>query len=102
MRMLHPKRRLKTQAPLFKNAGVVSGVVTCQDKTKAMPNHLAEKKSNKNDNQPSGTRVIGGVVTLNDKAAEAKPSCQSNFKKEFVRLHYKTKYNNMYCFPVLP
>ena len=45
MRILHPKRRLKTQAPLSKNAGVVSGVVTCQDKTKAMPNHLAEKKA---------------------------------------------------------
>ena len=82
--------------------GVINGGVTPKDKTKAMPSHLTgKKKKNKNDKQPYWTGVIGGVVTPKAKAAEAKSLCQHDFKKEFVRLPYKTKYK-MYCFQVLP
>ena len=96
-----PKEKTKNSSPFVQKCwGSNWGCyMPRQDKSNAKP--PCWKKSNKNDNQPSGTRIIGGVVTLNDKAAEAKPSCQSNFKKEFVRLPYKTK-NNMYCFQVLP
>ena len=62
---------------------------------------LLERKKNKNDKQLYWTGVIGGVVTPKAKAAEAKSLCQHDFKKEFVRLPYKTKYK-MYCFQVLP
>ena len=79
MGLLHPKtRQNQCQAPL-----------------------LERKKKNKNDKQPYWTGVIDVVVTAKEKAPEAKPSCQHDFKKEFVRLPYKTKYK-MYCFQVLP
>ena len=42
---------------------------------------LLEKKINKNDKQPYWTGVIGGVIIPNDKAAEAKPLCQDDFKE---------------------
>ena len=68
-----------------------------QGKSNAKPPYW---KKNKNDKYPSGTGVIGGVVTPEDKVAETKPPCEHDFKKEFVRLPYKTKCK-MYCFQVL-
>ena len=95
--------KLKCQASLLKITDIISGVVTPKDKTKPMPSPLAgkKKKNNKNDKQSYWTWLIGVVVTAKEKAPEAKPSCQHDFKKEFVRLPYKTKYK-MYCFQVLP
>ena len=56
-------------------------MVTLKDKTKAMLSAFAGKKTNTVDKQPYWTRVIGGIVTPKDKAAEAKCPCQCNFKK---------------------
>ena len=50
--MLIPKTRLICEDPLLKITGVRSGVVTPNNKTKAMPSPLAAKKKNKNDKQP--------------------------------------------------
>ena len=61
---------------------------------------LLKEKKNKNDKQPYWTGVIAAVVTPKDKATEAKPPCQHDFKNEFVRLSYKTKYKT-HCFQVL-
>ena len=55
------------------------GYTQRQDKSNAKP--FAGKKTNTVDKQPYWTRVIGGIVTLKDKAAEAKCPCQCNFKK---------------------
>ena len=91
------KTRNKSLAPLLKLTRV-SEVDTPKDKSKAMRSPLAGKKSNKNDKQPYRNEVIGGVVTPQDKAAKATPPWQNNlFKKQFVRLPYKTK-QKMYCF----
>ena len=77
---------------MLKLTRVISEVDTPKDKSKAMPSPLAGKKSNKNDKQPYWTEVIGGVVTPQDKAAKAKLPWQNDFfKKQFVRLPYKTK-----------
>ena len=92
------KTRNKSLAPLLKLTRVISEVDTPKDKSKAMRSPLAGKKSNKNDKQPYRNEVIGGVVTPQDKAAKATPPWQNNlFKKQFVRLPYKTK-QKMYCF----
>ena len=86
------KTRNKSLAPLLKLTRVISEVDTPKDKSKAMRSPLAGKKSNKNDKQPYRNEVIGGVVTPQDKAAKATPPWQNNlFKKQFVRLPYKTK-----------
>ena len=42
--MSHPKIRQKCQAPLLKITGVISGVGTPKDKTKAMSSPLTSKK----------------------------------------------------------
>ena len=104
MGSLHPKARQKQcQAPLLRLiqvTGVIRGDVSPKDKTRAMPNPLAKRKKTKNDKQPYWTGVIAAVVTPKDKATKAKPPCQHDFKNEFVRLSYKTKYKT-HCFQVL-
>ena len=90
--MSNPKTRQTCQASLLKITGVIGGVVTSKDKTKAMPSPLIEKNPARMIKNLIETGVIGGVVTLKDKTAEAKPPCQYDFKKEFLRLPYKTKY----------
>ena len=59
--MPHLKTRQTCQAPLLKITGVLSGVVTPKDKTKAMPSPLAKRL-----NQVTG--VISVDVTPKGKA----------------------------------
>ena len=95
------KDKTKISSPLAQsNWGNKWGCYTQrQDKVNAQTPSPLLKKSNKNDTQPYWIGVIDGVITPKHKAAAAKPPCQYNFKIEFVRLPYKTKYK-MYCFQV--
>ena len=70
--MSHPKTRQTCQDPLLKITGVISGVVSPKDKTKAMPSPLAKRL-----NQVTG--VISGDVAPKGKANMSSPLAENNW-----------------------
>ena len=55
--MSHPNPSEKCQAPLLKITGVISGVVTRKEKTRAMPSPVARAKN-------KATRIIKNFIEL--------------------------------------